>query len=414
MSLNAVNISKGRIGANRLGSNDSVSAMVFMYLDELVGFETGIVYVAYTMSDVEALGITQAYDDENLTIAHRHCKEFFRNAGEGTKLFLYNSDETLEGSLDQAKNLLNEAKGEIRQIAFINAKREDSAPEVVLLDGIPTEVHNAIPLAQGLYNWAFANFMPLQILLECYTIADSANTVLDLRAIPDLQADKVSLVIGQDHTYAASLPVSLRKFADVGTALGVLSKAKVHENIGDNEQYNLTDATRGAWLEPGLSNHATNTELAEQLETLDAKGYIFGVNYIGLAGARFNNDHVCTPIILDDDNNINEHTIAYGRVADKAVRELRTAYLPKAKTTWNVDSATGKLTSGTIVALEDIGDNVFQDMFARGEISFGKTKINPESDLLVEKILRVSYVIVPKGTINEIRGTINLKTRDNG
>jgi len=411
MSLNAVNISKGRIGANRLGSNDSVSAMVFVHLDAPDDFEIGRLYVAYTMSDVEALGITQAYDDENLTIAHRHCKEFFRNAGEGTKLFLFNWDEDLIGSLDQARNILNEAKGEIRQIAFINAKDVETAPEVVLLDGIPTEVHNAIPLAQGLYNWAFANFMPLQILLECYTIA-SAATVLDLRAIPDLQADKVSLVIGQDYTYAATLPQSIRSYADVGTALGVLARAKVHENIGDNEQYNLTDATRGAWLEPGLSNHTTNTELAEQLETLDAKGYIFGVNYIGLAGARFNNDHVCTPKILDDDNNINEHTIAYGRVADKAVRELRTAYLPKAKTTWNVDSATGKLTSGTIVALEDIGDNVFQDMFARGEISFGKTKINPESDLLVEKILRVSYVIVPKGTINEINGTLNLKTRE--
>ncbi|MCM8866334.1 hypothetical protein J2Q04_13590, partial [Tenacibaculum finnmarkense genomovar finnmarkense] len=107
----------------------------------------------------------------------------------------------------------------------------------------------------------------------------------------------------------------------------------------------------------------------------------------------------------------NEHTIAYGRVLDKAVRGLRTAYLPKVKTDWVVNKDTGKIPPGVVVALEDIGDKVFEDMEQRSEITFGKTFVDKDSDLIVSKELKVSFVLVPKGAIGEIKGTINLKTQ---
>ncbi|QSS96589.1 DUF2586 family protein [Psychroflexus sp. ALD_RP9] len=411
MSLNGVEIDKGQLGANRLGSEDAVSAIVFTFLDDLPDFEIKTTRVVFNLNDVRALGLDEQYDGDNGCVAFRHVSEFYRMAGEGTKLYLYNCSLGFDdGAFNATKNLLNEAKGEIKQIAFVNALDRDFMTTNV--DGIPAVVGGALPLAQALYDWSFENFMPVQILVEGYGVdATSASSVLDLRDLVDLEADKVSLVCGQDYNYAMTKPAASQKYADVGTALGVLAKAKVHENIGNNELFNLTDATRNAWLEPGIAGQP-NSQIADQLATLDAKGYIFGVNYTGLAGVRFNNDHVCAPVVLDADNNMNEHSIAYGRVADKAVRELRRAYLPKVKTTWNVDSKTGKLSSGTIVALEDIGDQVFEDMLGRGEISYGKANIDNESDLLVEKVLRVSYVIVPKGTINKIEGTLNLKTRE--
>ena len=63
----------------------------------------------------------------------------------------------------------------------------------------------------------------------------------------------------------------------------------------------------------------------------------------------------------------------------------------------------------TVVALEDIGDGVLERMIANGEISYGKTTIDKDSDLVVEKVLKISFVVVPKGSIGEIKGTINLK-----
>ena len=132
------------------------------------------------------------------------------------------------------------------------------------------------------------------------------------------------------------------------------------------------------------------------------------MSYAGLAGIRINNDHVCAPIIVDQEGNMNEHTIAYGRVMDDAIRQLRSVYLPKIKKTYPVDDE-GKLLARALVSLEQIGDDVFDEMQNANELSLGKTTIDPDSDLLVKKELLVSYKIVPMGTLGEITGTINIK-----
>jgi hypothetical protein len=414
-NLNGVDIQKGKIGANRLSGNDAVSGFVFFNTNPAVFPETldvNVPYSVFNSKDVENLGITQSFDTENSVLLHRHFSEFFAMAGEGTPLhFILSGDLFSDQNSQLGKTLMAHAKGEMRQLGIINSRGTDEAP-LTMLDGLPEQVVNWITTAQGLYDWSYDNNMPLQVLLEGYNFGGTAAAAANLRDLEDLQATKVSLIIGQDYGFAQELPEALRKFADVGTALGVLSKAKVYENIGDNGQFNLTEATKGRWLEAGISSHQSNTEAYSDLQTLETKGYIFGVEYPGLAGVRLNNDHVCAAIIVDSDDSMNEHTIAYGRVADKAVRELRSAYLPKVKTTWTVDRTTGKLTKGTLVALEDVGDNVFEDMFKRGEITYGKAYVDADSDLLVERVLRLSYVIIPKGTIGEIKGTINLKTRD--
>ena len=57
-----------------------------------------------------------------------------------------------------------------------------------------------------------------------------------------------------------------------------------------------------------------------------------------------------------------------------------------------------------------IGDQFFQRLVASGLISQGKTTVDPDSDLLGAKKLNVQFSVVPTGTINELVGTINLKT----
>jgi hypothetical protein len=247
--------------------------------------------------------------------------------------------------------------------------------------------------------------------LEGYDYAGDAASVADLRDIPNVDAHKVSVVIGQDWVYAESRSGNRQKYADVGTALGVLSKAAVNQNIGDVESFNLTDAGKGVWMAPGLSSHQKNSDVIDSLQTLDTKGYIFGVEYEGIDGVRWNDDHTCTPIIVDADNNVNEHTIAYGRTHDKARRLLRTALLPKVKTTQPVDPKTGKVPVGVIKYFEKIGDGVFDDMKRRKEISYGKMTVDPDSDLVVAKELRFSDEIIPYGTVGKITGTSNLKTQ---
>lgn len=408
--INGVNIEKGRIGANTINKGDGISAMVIAanLTDKT---PNGIVKTLYNMKDVVEAGFGAAYDTTFNHSVHRHLKEFYRIAGEGQKLYLMTVPvvTTMVDILEKpefAKKLIVQAKGEIKQLAVAMNPNTDN----VSLNGLPTDVYNSIPKAQALADWAFENNFSVRILLEGHSYKSPASSVADLRAIENVSAPNVSIVIGQDWKHAETKTNQAQKYADVGTALGTVSAATVEQNIGDNEVFNLTDATKGAWLIPGLSSHQPNTDIFGDLQTLEDKGYIFGLEYSGMDGVRWNNDHVCVEIIKDSEGNINEHTIAYGRTHDKALRLLRAALLPKVKKSYPVDPATGLLPIGVQKYLKGIGDTVFGDMVRRKEISAGEMYVDPTSDLVTEKVLKTSYAIVPYGTIGEIRGTSNLKS----
>lgn len=405
-NLKGVIIEKGKLGANTLQNGDSTSGLIISApKTSLLEWDTPV--TLYNVKDATKLGIS----DTERTNVFRHISEFYRMAGEGTPLhlMLVEQSQTMPVICEQkAKKLLVYAGGDIRQLAIaINLLNAESP---TMLNGLPQEVYQSIAKAQGLAQWAYDNFMPCHIFLEGYAFGENASACASLRKLENLNATKVSVVIGQDFLYAKTKTENAQKYADVGTFLGVCAKAKVHQNIGNNELFNLTDATKEAWVSPAISSHKANTEVFEELQTLEDKGYLFGVTYAGMAGVRINNDHTCAEIIIDADRSMNEHTIAYSRVIDKATRSLRTAYLPKVKTDWELTEK-GKMRPATIAALEDIGDKIFEQMLSNGEISYGKTAIDPESDLLVEKLLKVSFVIIPKGNIGEIKGTINLKAQ---
>lgn len=411
-NLNAVDIKKGNVGANRNNNNRKVSGLVVSSPAlPLLPYKKTV--ELYGLFDAAQYGITEAFDRDNNVNVYRHIREFYRMAGEGVKLNLMvvSQDELLEtifedSNSDMIKRLLIDSDGEIRQVAVaVN-------PETigVQVDGLPPDVFASIPLAQAVAQWAYDQHMPCHVFVEGYGLNGLSSVVPNLRNLEDLEATKVSLVIGQDWQYAETKDGVAQKFADVGTVLGVCAAAAINQNIGDNEAFDLKDATKNAWMVPGLSNHKTTKEVFAQLQTFEDKGYIFGLAYAGLAGVRINNDHVCAPVVIDSEGNMNEHTIAYGRVMDDAARQLRSVYLPKIKKTYPVDAA-GKLLTGVRVHLESIGDDVFTDMKNASEISAGKTTVDPESDLMVAKELKVSFNLQPTGVLGYLNGTINLKAR---
>lgn len=411
-NLDAVKISKGKVGANRTNNDRRVSGLIVSspVVAELA-FKKAV--KLYGLYDAEQYGITAEFDETNNVNVYRHIREFYRMAGEGIELnfMLVPQTETLTTIVedvtgDIAKLLLVEADFKVRQLAIALNPTETGVP----VDGLLPDVYGAIPKAQGLALWAYNQFMPCQIFLEGYGLNGLGSVVPDLRAIENVEATKVTLVVGQDWQYAETKTGEAQKFADVGTILGVCAAAAINQNIGDNEAFDLNDATKDAWMVPGLSNHKRNVEIYQQLQTFEDKGYVFGLSYAGLAGIRINNDHVCAPIRIDAEGNMNEHTIAYGRTTDDAVRQLRTAYLPKIKKTYPVNQE-GKLPAGVVSYLETIGDTIFTDMENASEISAGKTTVDPNSDLLIQKELKVTFNLQPTGVLGYLNGTINLKAR---
>lgn len=407
-NINGTNIRKGTVSNAGTTSADEISGFI------LRGPASGLLALdshatVVNLKEVEALGIDAKYDTSNGVNSYRQLKEFYRTAGENTELhlMLVAGSESLSDILEnKAPSFLAASKGRIKQLAV--ACNPTGTDAIVQLNGMPAEVFNAIAKAQGLANWAYDNHMPCQVFLEGYAYGGTASSAANLRAIESLEANKVTVFIGQDFGYAEGLTDNAKKYADVGTLLGVVAQASINENAGNNEKFNLTDVIRESWIEPSLSSHTKNTDVFQDLQSLEDKGFVFGLEYVGMEGVRINNDHVCAPIVVDVDGNMNEHTIALGRVMDKAVRGLRSAYLPKIKTDWPVDATTGKLSPAVVASLENFGDQVFDGMVERGEISFGKTTVDPDSDLLVEKVLNVSFKIVPKGQIGELEGVINL------
>ena len=422
--LKGVDIQRGKIGVLLERGADAISGLlangpaIVPVPGKAIGLEVGKVLAITSPEEAESYGITSDYDSTNKVRVYRHISEFFRIAGKGTKLYimLYTGKPTdaLTNAI-YAQKLLSEAKGEIKQLAV--AYNPAAAYTPVMVDGLETDVREAIAKAQELYAWAWNLDMPLQIVLEGRGLnAATAAEALNLRNITAgagiLEAFKVSLCVAQDWDYAETQDAIGKKMADVGTMLGSISYMQVNHNIGEVENMNLTDALYKKWISAGFSNHKTASEMQSQWSAYDDKGYIFPIFYAGQAGFYWNGDHTCTHVKIDEQNNVNEHCIAFGRTHDKAVRLLKTQLLPKVKSTQPVDAKTGLLPIGVVKYFEKIGDAAFDKMLKNAEITYGKTYVDKNSNLLTPPHeLKVSFEVVPTGIVGVIRGTINLKTK---
>jgi hypothetical protein len=318
-NLSGVDIHRGKLGTNVSGNADAISGLLATGI-ATAGLALNTTKKISSLKEAEDLGITKEYDETNAIRVHRHISEFYRIAGGGTPLYLCLYSGTPAVALDAAaKAMVASAKGEIRQIAV--AYSPTSAYSPTLVDGLEPDVYAALSVAQALAKWTQETFRPLQVLLEGRGIADTVSGIQDLRDIEVndivMQYDKVSLCIGQDYDYAETQDAIGKKFADVGSMLGSVASKAVNENIGEVETSKLTDVDKNIFVNAALSNHKKVETMDADLSGLDDKGYIFPISYTGIAGYYWNGDHTCTPVIVDEDGNMNESNISYGRTLDK-------------------------------------------------------------------------------------------------
>ncbi|NDV93542.1 hypothetical protein D0T84_01245 [Dysgonomonas sp. 521] len=412
MSLRGVTLQEGRIGANVAGDSREFGIICSgIAVQDKAQLNT--TYKLLRPSDAEAIGITEEYDTTNKVRVYRHISEFYRRAGEGRALHLRLIAQSFKPAdmVESAKILVVEADGMISDLAF--GYNPPAGYLETMADGFNSDVRAAIGPLQQFAVWTDENDMPLHTILEGRALADDASGAIDLRALKvgdaTLEAAKVTIVFGQDWVYADTLDDLGKKYADVGTFLGVIASQAWNRNPGEVETQNLTDATLGVWTIGGLSNHKKYSEVFESLESLNDKGYVFPIKYQGLTGYWWNDGHVCAPIIIDAQGNMNQHMIYYSHTMDEAKRNLRRVYLPEVKKPVQLES--GKLPTGMVGYYNAIGDREFERLAGNELISEGKTYTDANSDLLIAKVLNIDFGVVPTGCINEILGTINLKNQ---
>ncbi|HRO76119.1 MAG TPA: DUF2586 family protein [Crocinitomicaceae bacterium] len=434
-NLKGVIIQKGAVGVSVTPPDTSVSLLVICgmwlqsesesanpeYVDVL--HDDSRQYTFTSVKQAEAIGITKENDFKHGLHVHRHISEFFRMAGNGTKLYVLMFKDSLKINLTTGlpnlkAAILDYTKGDVRQVGLIdNLHGENVAPVWTLIDGITTETKACMTAVADLYQWAYEKDIPFSVMLGGGNFEPLSATAYNMRdEAVSLNCSGLSVMICREKKYYedfadnATIGANNTVFADIGTALGVMARAEINQNIGDNEAFNLTDVVKGAWEEAVfLQGSPIMSNL--YIQDWEDFGYIFAVKYSGLNGWRFNGDHNCTPIVIDADGNMNEHTIAYTRTMNEASRLLRKVLIPKVKTRQPVDPTTGKLPAGVVKTFDNLGDGVFADMVNRKHISAGKTFTDPNSDLLVEKVLNVEWSLVPYGSVGEIKGLLNLKNK---
>lgn len=416
-----VTTTRGSIGPNASGKPFKTSGLITTGVAVAGKLALGAVYILGSVKDCTALGLNRAYDVANNVVVFEHIDEYFRMNGNTAKLYLMVApqDTPLATLLDDptalySRKLIAEGGGKIYNLA-VGINPEATYTETPV-DGLNNEVRACIKKAQDLYIWSEQTDRPVQVLLEGRAYNGPSVSALDLRSIPAspsgfLDCSKVSLIVGQDYGFAATLTGLAQQHAAIGTALGTLSACDLNQNVGEVGVFNLTDENKGKWLVAGISSHKTVVEMEGQLDTLHEKGYLFADTYAGVSGYRWNGDATCVPIIVDADGNMNEHTIALGRLLDYCIRQIRAAYLPIVNSRQPVDPKTGLLPSGIAKGLSQIGNDLFEDMAAEGWCSGGEATVDPTSDVLVRKELIVFFAVVPYGVISAIKGTINLKIK---
>ena len=180
----------------------------------------------------------------------------------------------------------------------------------------------------------------------------------------------------------------------LGTVLGLLSRAKVHQCIAWVREFPTGISV------PAFGDGTLFRDLDKALvEQLDKARYLFFVTQPGQTGSYLNDSHTM------DEATSDYAAIESVRTMDKAVRGVRTYIVPELGGNVYVDAESGKLASYSVSHLENVANLALEDMERAGELSGYKAEIDPEQD--VASTGRVDIVI--KNVASPVIRHINIK-----
>ncbi len=328
-------------------------------------------------------------------VLHYHASEFFRiNAG--ATLYVQAVSES-DGAFTEVEVLQNFTKGKIRQLAVCDYKTPMSAliQNVTRLNEIARKFDK--------------QKTPLSILYSCQI---EPSDMLALPNLHDANSERVSVVIGQDGAGRGAYIGN--SVSCIGAALGAVSRAKVHENIGWVEKQNLVSTaypkklTGGELksLEMEVAGFADGSLLQNytpaQIDSIHAKGYIFPMYHAGISGTYLNDSFTATSLTDDFAYIENNRTI------DKAIREVNRVVTPKVSAPAYVDATTGELDATTIDGLTALCEEPLDDMKRNGEISGYAVAIDPHQNVNQTSKIQIKLKIVPVGVMRVIEVEIGL------
>lgn len=396
MARNNVTVEKlqGRLG-RRAENLDGVCGLITNGVAVVNGLTLGTIYVLRSINDLEALKVDRAYDISNKVLLYHRVERFFL-LSPGTELHLMVVAQTItltqmadKANAGYAKKIIKDSGGRVKMVAIARNPATGYTPTITT--GIDADVLAAIPKAQALVEEEFGQFRFAQIFLEGRGYSGAASGAVNLRAIENVSAPNVSVVIHQDLDLAAK-DALFAGAAQVEDFLAIQSIAAVSQNAGERiDTFNLTRAAEGLNVRVGLSsNLAVATYSDTDLTTLHDKGFIFGEPVSGIDGHYFNDTHTCVALTSDYSFVENNRTI------NKAIMLGRLSLVPSINARLRVDSQTGQLLDIERSRLEDAVSGSLDVMLRDGDISGGvEVFINPAQNLLAGDDIEIELGFVP-------------------
>lgn len=353
-----------------------------------------------SLQDAEDKGIDEAYDSTNTCMAWRHIKDFYDQAGNGTKLYvmIVAKTVTMTQMCDKANNyvkkLVSQTGGNIRMVGV--TRIPDGGYSPTFSEQFEQDLMDAITKADELIGEERDLYRPISIIIEGRNFQGTASSARDMRhASTGPNANRVAIMIGSDYD-VSSAASHANKYAAVGYALGRAAGIPVQRNIG-----RVKDGDVGI-TQAGFSNNAKAETLTEaQQETLHDRGYIFFRKHTGKAGYFFNDDPVTAPITSD------YSSLSAGRTMDKAARITRAVYLEELLDDLMLDPDTGKLDPSVAKNYESIvEDEINRQMTAQGEIVRVSVYVDPDQNVVEQDKVTAEVNIRRKGMSKEIVATL--------
>ncbi len=366
-------------GLGRLpASKDHVSAIIMSFKD--VASWHGAIGKKYLSTEqAEADGIVDG--DADYGLLWYFISEYFRIAG-ASELYVINENEKFS---EQA--FYDITTGEVRQVFWYQEN---------------LEYKNAVEEAG--HKQAFADaldalYAPLVIIMNITDKKEvSGGSQPDLRAAD--AKDVAILIAGDGSGKGKEIAESLgNKYIPAGgTVLGLLSKAKVHENIGWPRKFPVTSGAdfQKIVFADGQYEDAKITSIKEILAD---KAYMFLRRLVGIAGNYVYDTYTAVDITSD------YYSLENNRVIQKAKRQIRKHLLPDLMRPLYVDEE-GKLAPDTVAYFKSTTSTPLDRMRADGEISNYKVIVDPEQDVLTTSKLVIDVKIQPVGVARWI--TVNI------
>lgn len=380
-----------------------------------------------TVSDVEDAGLVKNVTGI-LAVAKYHIDQFFKIAGEPSRLFVLFADLSKDDdSFEPVEALQTAAHGLIdhigvwteRDLWVKDATGMVVAPFVKKLQKAAEILGGSIRSKNGNYVNYDGN-SPVVILINANTAHYDNGFEVDVKNLPDATAEElplVSVLIGQESSDEVhKLQAANTNFCpvgNIGAAIGTLAVAPVENSIGWVGGYDMALAgVKKAEL--GFGKNVVAEGGKPSLETfiftsIDSiayykrnswiceKGYIMYTDYEGRENSvYFSNDETLS--------NGDFNSIGLVRTIHKSRRLVRKTLLPRVNQKFLVNSTTGLLPSGTITDFQNLIINALDNGMVdpgttNSQISGRTCKIDPNQNVLKSHNLDITYTIVPVGTI---------------